>query len=377
MALNFPSNPVLDQIYVGPLGQKWKWNGDAWISFNEIATVPTASLSLGGSGSFSGSFSGSGADLRNIPSSAIVGLNLSQISSGSVSASMSQEGLLVNTRVVATSFTGSLFGTASYSLLNLQQVTDNGTTTTNNITVSNANASFNVENTTPEIFAGFEADNSEARINIGVASGNVLRLKGGLITGDRIINFPNKSGTLPLSVILENVEYTADDTGSIVLGAVKNAATASYILASGVAGLNLTQITTGSVSASVSVSTFSVTSGSVTEFVVTGTGVTIGNAATDRHTVTGSLNSPNITGSLFGTASWAVSASWAPGGGGGGVSSITIADEGTSQGTATFINFTGAGVTATVSSNTASINIPGGGSSASPTLNLFNYFNFF
>jgi hypothetical protein len=42
--------------------------------------------------------------------------------------------------------------------------------------------------------------------------------------------------------------------------------------------------------------------------------------------------------------------------------SITIADEGTSQGTATFLNFTGAGVSATVSSNTASISITGGGS---------------
>jgi hypothetical protein len=42
--------------------------------------------------------------------------------------------------------------------------------------------------------------------------------------------------------------------------------------------------------------------------------------------------------------------------------SITIADEGTSQGTATFLNFTGEGVTATVTSNTASISITGGGS---------------
>jgi hypothetical protein len=37
-------------------------------------------------------------------------------------------------------------------------------------------------------------------------------------------------------------------------------------------------------------------------------------------TITGSLLAPTITGSLFGTASFAVSASWAPGGGGGGAS---------------------------------------------------------
>jgi hypothetical protein len=65
-------------------------------------------------GTFSGSFSGSGADLFDIPASGIVGLNLSQISSGSVSASISPEnGLQINTNVTATSFTGSLQGIAS------------------------------------------------------------------------------------------------------------------------------------------------------------------------------------------------------------------------------------------------------------------------
>jgi hypothetical protein len=47
-------------------------------------------------------------------------------------------------------------------------------------------------------------------------------------------------------------------------------------------------------------------------------------------------------------------------GGGGGISSVTIADDGTAQGTATFLDFIGTGVTATVTSNTASITISGG-----------------
>ena len=75
-------------------------------------------VNLSGSfiGEFSGSFSGSGAGLSDIPASAIIGLNLSQISSGSVSASISpNNGLQVNTNVTATSFTGSLLGTASYA----------------------------------------------------------------------------------------------------------------------------------------------------------------------------------------------------------------------------------------------------------------------
>ena len=56
---------------------------------------------------------------------------------------------------------------------------------------------------------------------------------------------------------------------------------------------------------------FTVITGSAVEFQVTNTGVKIGNAITDTHTVTGSLNisgsvtATNFTGSLFGTASWA------------------------------------------------------------------------
>ena len=58
------------------------------------------------SGSFSGSFEGSGANLTNIPASAIGGLNLSQIASGSFSASVSQNGgLSVNTDITASSLT--------------------------------------------------------------------------------------------------------------------------------------------------------------------------------------------------------------------------------------------------------------------------------
>jgi hypothetical protein len=61
------------------------------------------------------------------------------------------------------------------------------------------------------------------------------------------------------------------------------------------------------------------------------------------------------------TASYAITASYAMNGGGGGLSALYIQDEGITQGTASYIDFTGAGVTATVSNGTASINIPGGG----------------
>jgi len=90
-----------------------------WINTNQL----TGSYGLTGSltatsftGSFTGSFVGDGSGLYNIPASGIVGLNLSQIVSGSVSASISPtNGLQINTNVTATSFTGSLFGTASWA----------------------------------------------------------------------------------------------------------------------------------------------------------------------------------------------------------------------------------------------------------------------
>jgi hypothetical protein len=71
-----------------------------------------------------------------------------------------------------------------------------------------------------------------------------------------------------------------------------------------------------------------------------------------------------FTGSLEGTSSYAVTASYAlnaGSGGGGGLSALYIQDEGVTQGTASYIDFTGPGVTATVTGGTASISITGGG----------------
>jgi hypothetical protein len=66
-------------------------------------------------------------------------------------------------------------------------------------------------------------------------------------------------------------------------------------------------IFSGSISVSGSVNVFS------DEFLVQSTGVKIGNIITDRHTMTGSLAvSGSITGSLFGTSSWATNVVNAP-----------------------------------------------------------------
>lgn len=60
-----------------------------------------------------------------------------------------------------------------------------------------------------------------------------------------------------------------------------------------------------------------ISSGSSIEFQVTNTGIKIGNALTDTHQITGSLNAQNITGSIFGSSSYALTASFALNAGGG------------------------------------------------------------
>ena len=91
---------------------------------------------------------------------------------------------------------------------------------------------------------------------------------------------------------------TLTTTASYALQAL-SASFASTVPASGVIGLNLSQIATASFTASVSPTQFTVTSANITEFTVTGTGITIGNAITDTHRVTGSLN---ISGSVTATS---------------------------------------------------------------------------
>jgi hypothetical protein len=66
---------------------------DLWV----VGSI-TGSISGSGVGHFSGSFAGDGSQLINIPASSVVGLNLSQISSGSATASISPtNGFVVNT----------------------------------------------------------------------------------------------------------------------------------------------------------------------------------------------------------------------------------------------------------------------------------------
>lgn len=123
-----------------------------------------------------------------------------------------------------------------------------------------------------------------------------------------------------------------------------------------------------------------------------GANLTVANAtnAVNATNATNAVNATNATSASYATtASYATSASYAQNGGvksitaGAGISvnsatgdvtitntggggSITFADEGSAQGTATFVDFVGSGVSVSVSSNTASVNIAGGAGSTFP-----------
>jgi hypothetical protein len=110
------------------------------------------------------------------------------------------------------------------------------------------------------------------------------------------INTKALTGSYSISGSLNATSFTGSLSGTASYATqALSASFASTVPASGVIGLNLTQIATSSFSASVSPTQFTVTSASITEFTVTGTGVILGNALTDTHRITGSAN---ITGSL-------------------------------------------------------------------------------
>jgi len=136
-------------------------------------------------------------------------------------------------------------------------------------------------------------------------SGNKFNFVGYTGFGGEVIMKNNLDGTEVFHAYLADTYKVAFPTGSVSIG--KPAATTP----------NATLDVSGSVTITGSLT---VITGSAIELQVTNTGVKIGNAITDTHTVTGSINisgsvtATNFTGSLFGTASWATTATRVIGG---------------------------------------------------------------
>lgn len=263
-----PSGPIGP---AGPIGEPGTITTNSgtivspYLIVNGTATI-TGSLIVSGSGTFynigpaqfSGStgmlgnltvngtatattFSGSGALLTGIPASGITGLNLSRIADSTVSASVSTG---------ATAFTLNTGGTTLFTVNNSGLGTfTNGLTV--NGAVANLNAGLNVS-------TGNTVINSPTIQLIGTATLNGQPITtAGDLTLDKI-----KSGAVTASVSTGATAFTVE-TGGTDLFTVSNAGLASGsfegsgagltgIPASGIVGLNLSQIASGSVSASIS-----------------------------------------------------------------------------------------------------------------------------
>jgi hypothetical protein len=217
------------------------------------------SSTLGYSGSFSGSFQGNGSGLTNLPASSIVGLNLTQIASSQVSASVSATG---------TSFTVS---SASVNLLTV----DNSSKVT---ATTFSGSLIGVSNTTGSLTGSFT----------GIGSG----LFSGSFQGDTV-GTSNTTGSLTGS-------FSGVGSGSFSGSFQGNGGGLTNLPASSIVGLNLSQTATGSVSASVNVGAtfFQVVSGSSTLLSLSNTGdLTISGSEFIGNNITAAGNAV-VTGSL-------------------------------------------------------------------------------
>jgi hypothetical protein len=304
-------------------------------------------------------FSGSGAGLFNIPASAVVGLSTStnRIASGSISASV-QPG--------STSFTLSNTGTNLFTVSNsglgtfANGLTVNGASTTINsgLTVSSGNTLINSPTITligsatlngqPITTAGdLTLDRIKSGIvtasvstgansfivesggttlfrvsNAGVLSGsgaNLFDIPASGIIGLNLSQIGSGSFTASISDNKFKVNTNSEITGSLIVtngitGSLSGSATGSFsgsfqgdgsgltnVPASGVVGLNLSQIATGSVTSSVSLGStnFQVTSGSSTLMSLDYTGKLVVSKSVNAGVPTSNAWQSNLNGSYF------------------------------------------------------------------------------
>ena len=182
--------------------------------------------------------------------------------------------------------------------------------------------------------------------------------------------------SLNVTTYISASSFNGSHTGSLLGTAsyASNALTASYVANASSFPYTGSAIITGSLGVTGSVSitgSGTILSANVDTIVFTGS-LSSSGSVNINGPITGSSFTGSYTGSLFGTASYATTASYAMNGGsGGGLSALYIQDEGVTQGTASYINFTGTGVTATVTAGTASISITGGGGTSTGQSVLF------
>ena len=218
---------------------------------------------------------------------------------------------LSNTGSFSGSFTGSLLGTSSWannavtSSYILNAISSSFASTASlapNYVLNSATSSF-VQNSQTGSFTLTSSFNSfTASINSFTSSYNTGSFTGSFTgsllgiaaTASYIITA--QTASYVLNAVSSSFASTASLAPNYLLIANTSSMLSPYVLNSQTS--SFTVLATGSITASVTPTQFQVTSGSSTELTVTGTGVTIGDALTDAHRVTGSLS---ITGSVTAT----------------------------------------------------------------------------
>jgi hypothetical protein len=221
-SIGFLSSSVasIDNTQNGRLTSLETESGSIRSTFNTFTSSHTT-------GAFTGSFKGDGSGLYNVPASGVTGLNLSQISSGSATASISpNNGLVINTN---TTITGSLTVSGSFNYVGPQSITGSQqisgsislyptqdpdplgqTTTATHLFVSASN------NQTGEDLYIRQQDNKvkwkwfEGKLNTGILWGGALSYSGSTIyitKGSGIIVDQRASATSEISPITHYVDW--------------------------------------------------------------------------------------------------------------------------------------------------------------------------
>ena len=309
-----PKGPQGDQ---GPSGSQGPPGDELFTELSASLYYTTSSLQVTGSisitGGVSGSFSGSGVDLFDIPATAITGLNLSQIASGSYTASISPDaGFIVNT---SSSISGNLNVNETLYVDRIEENTPNNPLTigsplvifesssvliTGSLTVSGSSTFTNIG---PAVFSG-----SVVTTDVFTGSGaGLFDIPASGITGLNLSQIASGSTTASISPDLGfQVNTSSSITGSLsVSGIITGSGAGLYdVPSTAIVGLNLSQIASGSSTASISPdSGFQIN----TDTKVTGSLIVTG-ISTFTGAITGN---GGFLGNLTGTASAATTASLA------------------------------------------------------------------
>jgi hypothetical protein len=345
-----PSGPIGPQGPTGSAGTIQTNSGTIVSPFLNVngSTIITGSLIVSGSNTFinigpaqftgsvgvSGSlfatlFSGSGAGLTGIPASGISGLNLNRIASGSISASVSPIGkafdLIKNSNsIFNVDQFGNISGSGLYisgssiyidgptirlygnATLNDAAITTTATTTTDRIQSGTITASVATLGNAFTLQAGGDTI-FEVGID-GVLSGsgaNLFNIPASGITGLNLSRTATGSVSASVNTTSDTFVLTS---ASIDLFKISNTGILSgsganlfNIPASGITGLNLSRIATGSVTSSVNVGTtnFEITSGSTSLMSLDYTGKLIVSKSINAGVPTSNAWQSGLNGSYF------------------------------------------------------------------------------